>query len=69
MSDKKQKAIFWLKIIAAVIAAILSVLGVTSVTSCTSSTSFTMSADTLYMDNPNIHFRDSTSITTPFGHD
>ena len=64
--NNKNKIVFWLKIVAAVVAAILSVLGVTSVSSCSSSTHFTMSADTLYMDNPNISFKDSTTVTNPF---
>lgn len=63
----KNKVVFWLKLLAAVIAAVLSVLGVTSVTSCTTSTTFTMSSDTLYMDNPRIQFTDSTSIHLPYG--
>ena len=62
---RKNKAIFWLKIIAAVVMAVLSVLGVTSLTGCSSVSSFSMTADTLYMDNPVISVRDSTNITLP----
>lgn len=63
--SKKDKVVFWLKVVAAVVAALLSVLGVTSVASCSTSTQFTMSADTLYMDNPNIQFKDSTNVSFP----
>ena len=63
--SKKEKFVFWLKVVAAVVAALLSVLGVTSVSSCSTSTQFTMSADTLYMDNPNIQFKDSTNVSFP----
>lgn len=63
--SKKDIAIFWLKIIAAVVMAVLSVLGVTSLTGCSSVSSFSMTADTLYMDNPKISVRDSTNITLP----
>lgn len=63
--SKKDKIVFWLKVVAAVVAALLSVLGVTSVASCSTSTQFTMSADTLYMDNPNIQFKDSTNVSFP----
>ena len=62
---KKSKAIFWLKLLSAIIAAVLATLGVTTVTSCTTHSGFTMSADTLYMDNPNIQWKDSTSIQLP----
>ena len=62
---KKNKAIFWLKMIAAVVAAILATLGVTSVTSCSTHSGFSLSADTLYMDNPNISVVDSTRIELP----
>ena len=63
---KKDKAIFWLKIIAAVVMAVLSVLGVTSLTGCSSVSSFSMTADTLYMDNPVISVKDSTNVKNPF---
>lgn len=63
--SKKDVLVFWLKVVAAVVAALLSVLGVTSVASCSTSTQFTMSADTLYMDNPNIEFKDSTNVSFP----
>ena len=62
---KKSKAVFWLKLLSAIIAAALATLGVTTVTSCTTHSGFTMSADTLYMDNPNIQWKDSTSIQFP----
>ena len=62
---KKSKAIFWLKMVSAIIAAVLATLGVTSVTSCSTYSGFSLSADTLYMDNPNISVVDSTRIELP----
>ena len=63
---KKEKVVFWLKMMAAIIAAILATLGVTSVTtSCSTHSGFTLSADTLYMDNPSIEVVDSTRISLP----
>lgn len=64
MVDKK-KVVFWLKLAAAIIAAILATLGVTSVTSCSTHSGFTLSADTLYMDNPSIEVVDSMRIQLP----
>lgn len=66
MMVNKDKVIFWLKLAAAVIAAVLATLGVTTVaTSCSTHSGFTLSADTLYMDNPNIEVVDSTHISLP----
>lgn len=64
---KKNKVIFWLKIIVAICVAVLSVLGVSyALPSCSSVSSFSMTADTLYMDNPVISVKDSTNIKSPF---
>lgn len=64
--SKKDIAIFCLKIIAAVVMAVLSVFGVTSLVGCSSVSSFSMTADTLYMDNPVISVKDSTNVKNPF---
>ena len=61
----KNKIIMALKIIAAVVAAVLSVLGVGTLTSCSSMSSFSMTADTLYMDKPNISVKDSLHVQFP----
>ena len=63
--DKKSKAIFWLKLIGVIIAAVIGFLTGT-LTSCSSVSSFSMTADTLYMDNPVISVKDSTNIKSPF---
>ena len=64
--DKKGKVVFWLKMVAAIVAAVLATLGVASATtSCSTHSGFTLSADTLYMDNPSIEVVDSTRISLP----
>ena len=61
-TETKSKIILALKIISAIVGAVLTVLGVGTLTSCTSMSSFTMSADTLYMDKPNISVKDSIDV-------
>lgn len=64
--SKRDKAVFWLKLIGAVVAAVLGVLGVSyALPSCSSVSSFSMTADTLYMDNPVIQVKDSTNVNFP----
>lgn len=65
MKTKKDKAVFWLKLIGVIIAAVVGFLTGT-LTSCSSVSSFSMTADTLYMDNPVISVKDSTNIKSPF---
>lgn len=60
--EKKNEIILALKIIGAIVGAVLAVLGAGTLTSCTSMSSFTMSADTLYMDKPNISVKDSIDV-------
>ena len=62
--NKKDKAVFWLKLIGVIIAAVIGFLTGT-LTSCSSVSSFSMAADTLYMDNPVIQVKDSTNLNLP----
>lgn len=64
-TSKKSKVVFWLKLVSAIVAAVLATFGVTTVTSCSTHSGFSLSADTLYMDNPNISVVDSTRIELP----
>lgn len=60
--EKKKTAIFWLKIIGAVVAGILGVLGVGTLSSCGSVTSLSFKSDSVHMYQPNFQYVDSLSI-------
>lgn len=65
METRKNKAIFWLKLIGAVITAILGVLGATSLTSCGTVTSLSFRSDSVHMYQPQFHYVDSLRVTFP----
>ena len=62
----KSKWILALKIVVAVATAVLGVIGVGSMTSCSTIRSFSISADSLNVTNPYVHYVDSAFVTYPF---